>query len=78
MAIDHTNYLGVPDDFPITAVPSSVSGAQPKLGLVEEHGKFYAPGTSPPEVVKTFHMCADLVSQMVPYCQRKLATFQEN
>ena len=78
MAIDRTNYPGVPNDFPIAAVPSAISGAQPKLGLVEEHGKFYAPGTSPSEVVATFHMCADLVSQMVPYCQRKLAIFEGN
>ncbi|UCV01577.1 hypothetical protein KI609_19235 [Acidovorax radicis] len=45
------------------------------MSLVEEDGKFYAPGTSPSEVIAAFQMCDDLVSQMVPYCQRKLATF---
>ena len=28
------------------------------------------------EAFKAVHMCDDLVSQMVPYCQRKLATFE--
>ena len=75
MTIDRASYPGVPDDFPVTAVPSALAGAQPKMGLVEEDGKFYAPSTSPSEVIAAFQMCDDLVSQMVPYCQRKLATF---
>lgn len=76
MSIDRANYPEVPDDFPVTAIPSAVSGAQPKISLVEEGGKFYAPGTSPSEVLAAFQMCEDLVSQMIPYCQRKLATFE--
>lgn len=47
----------------------------PKIGLVQEDGKFYAPGASPSEVAEAFEMCADLVEQMVPYCQRKLNQF---
>ncbi len=78
MSIDHANYPGVPDDFPVTATLSVLSGIQPKLSLVEEGGKFYAPGTCPSEVFAVFRMCEDLVSQMVPYCQRKLATFECN
>jgi hypothetical protein len=78
MSIDRANYPGVPEDFPVTAVPSAVAGAQPKMNLVEEGGKFYAPGTSPGEVMAAFQMCDDLVSQMVPYCQRKLATHEDN
>ena len=78
MSIDRANYPGVPEDFPVTAVPSAVAGAQPKMNLVEEGGKFYAPGTSPGEVMAAFQMCDDLVSQMVPYCQRKLATYDGN
>ena len=76
MTIDRASYPGVPDDFPVTAVPSAIGGAQPKMSLVEEDGKFYAPGTSPSEVVAAFQMWDDLVSQMVPYCQRKLPTFE--
>ena len=84
MSIDRANYPGVPEDFPVAAVPSAVAvavavaGAQPKMNLVEEGGKFYAPGTSPGEVMAAFQMCDDLVSQMVPYCQRKLATYEGN
>jgi len=78
MSIDRANYPGVPEDFPVTASPSAITGVQPKMSLVEEGGKFYAPGTSPSEVVAAFQMCDDLVSQMVPYCERKLATFEGN
>ena len=78
MSIDRANYPGVPEDFPVAAVPSAVAGAQPKMNLVEEGGKLYAPGTSPGEVMAAFQMCDDLVSQMVPYCQRKLATYEGN
>lgn len=75
MPIDRANYPGVPDDFPILEIPSPVSGAQPKMSLIEEDGRFYSPGASPSEVIAAFQICDDLVSQMVPYCQRKLATF---
>lgn len=46
MSIDRANYPGVPEDFPVTAVPSAVAGAQPKMNLVEEGVKFYVPRTS--------------------------------
>lgn len=46
------------------------------MSLIEENGKFYAPGTSPSEVATAFEVCEDLVVQMVPYCERKLAAFQ--
>lgn len=75
MFINRVNYPGVPDDFPIKPVVSAVAGAQPKLSLVQEGGQFYAPGTSPSEVLAAFEVCADLVTQMAPYCQRKLAQF---
>lgn len=78
MSIDHANYPGVPDDFPVAATASALAGIQPKMSLVEEGGKFYAPGTSPSEVFTVFRMCEDLVSQMIPYCRRKLATFEFN
>jgi hypothetical protein len=78
MSIDRANYPGVPEDFPVTPVPSAIAGVQPKMSLVAEGGKFYAPGTSPSEVIAAFQMCDDLVAQMVPYCQRKLTTFEGN
>lgn len=78
MPIDHTAYPGVPDDFPIDVTPSALSGAQPKMSLVKEGGKFYAPGTSPSEVSAAFELCADLVPQMAAYCERKLPAFGDN
>lgn len=75
MSIDRANYPGVPEDFPVTPAPPAIAGVQRKMSLVAEGGKFYAPGTSPSEVIAAFQMCDDLVSQMVPYCQRKLTTF---
>lgn len=78
MSIDRAQYPGVSDDFPVTEIPSAISGAQPKMSLVAEGGRFYIPGTSPSEVLAAFLMCEDLVSQMVPYCQRKLAAFEGN
>ncbi len=43
MSLDRANSPGVPEDFSVTAVPSAVAGAQHKMNLVEEGGKFYAP-----------------------------------
>lgn len=76
MSIDRSIYSGIPADFPIAAIPSALSGAHPKMSLVEEDGKFYAPGTSPSEVAAAFEVCEDLVAQPIPYCERKLASFQ--
>lgn len=73
--VNRAAYPGVPLDFPVTAVHSALAGAQPKISIVEEAGKFYALGTSPTEVIKAFEVCADLVGQMIPYCQRKLCGF---
>lgn len=71
MPIDRSKYPGIPDDFPIEEIPSSLAGAQPKLNLVEEDGQYYAPGSSPSEVDSAFEVCSDLVLQMIPYCTRK-------
>ena len=35
----------VPKDFPVTVHLSAIAGAQTKIGLIEEEGRFYAPGT---------------------------------
>ena len=76
MPIDRANYPEVPDDFPVNITLSAVPGAQMKLVLVEEDGRFYAPGTSPSEVLATFQMCEDLVLQMASHCERKLPAFE--
>lgn len=78
MPVDRTNYPGVPHDFPVSPTLSAISGAQPKLSLIEEDGKFYAPGTTPTEIVAAFEVCEALVPQMAAYCQRKLPEFDGN
>lgn len=75
MSIDRSIYRGVPADFPISEAPSALSGAHPKMSLIEEDGKFYALGTSPSEVATAYDVCEDVVKQMIPYCDRKLGSF---
>lgn len=72
MSVDRSNYSNIPLDFPIEPVDSALAGAQFKLSLVEEDGKYYAPGTTPSEVAEAHEVCEDLAQQMVPYCVRKM------
>lgn len=75
MSTNREHYPGVPDHFPVNASLSAVSGVQPKMSLIEEDGRFYAPGASPSEVLAAFQMCEDLVPQVASYCLRKLPEF---
>lgn len=75
MPTDRNNYPGIPGDFPVGPTLSALSGAYPKMSLIEEDGKFYSPGTTPSEVRAVFEICKDLVPQMVAYCERKLPEF---
>ena len=64
----------IPEDFPPgSAILGSLSGAQPKLALVEVNGRFYAEGQTPQEVQQQYELCEDLAHQGAAYCQRKLA-----
>lgn len=67
-------YAGVPQDFPVRPLLSSLTGAQPKLALVEENGRYYAAGTSPSEVLEAYQICEDLARQLVEYCLKKEAS----
>ncbi|MBI3729925.1 MAG: hypothetical protein HY254_16555 [Burkholderiales bacterium] len=49
--------------FPMTALLDAISGAQAKLLLTEYDGKFYAPGTTPPEQFQRWDICEDLARQ---------------
>ncbi|MCH8618041.1 hypothetical protein [Undibacterium sp. TS12] len=53
----------VPADFPMTALLGAISGAQAKQLLTEYEGKFYSPGTSPPERFQRWDICEDLARQ---------------
>lgn len=74
MPTDRSLYPGIPSDFPITEIPFSISGGQPKLTVFFENGKYFQAGMVPSQVAQTFDMCEDLAVQFVQYCERKVAT----
>ena len=63
----------IPDDFPVRSAISAISGAQPKMALVEVEGRYYAEGATPDDRKAQYAMCEDLAHQGVVYCRRKLA-----
>lgn len=54
----------VPADFPRQDIAGAVSGASAKLLLVQYEGKYYAPGSTPPEIVTRWEVCEDLVKHL--------------
>lgn len=73
---DRTSTLGVelrraliPQNFPAQPQAAAIGGAQPKIALVSYGGKFYVPGTSPPEVLARWEFCEDLAHQFVERCR---------
>lgn len=54
----------LPDDFPRPVITSAISGYQSKLALVEYEGKFYVPGSTPPELFGRWETCEDLAQQL--------------
>ncbi|WP_147328145.1 hypothetical protein [Duganella sp. BJB476] len=58
----------VPPDFPAQPLAAALSGAHPKIALVAYGGKFYEPGTSPPEVLERWEVCEDLARQFAGKC----------
>ncbi len=75
--LDRSLYPGVPEDFPIEWEPGAVSGAQRKLLLVEEGGKYYLGGTAPSQVQEALEICVDLQQQLTDHCIKKAALGQE-
>lgn len=66
MQIDdcYVNYDSVPEDFPNPDAFGAVSGAQPKLLLVQHNGRYYAPGCSPTERYAAWKYCEDLANHL--------------
>lgn len=62
-AVDDGKYDQIPAEFPATALLGAISGAQAKMLLTEFNGKFYSPGTSPPERFQRWDICEDLARQ---------------
>jgi hypothetical protein len=70
---DITSSPDIPADFPAWPEMTALSGAQPKIALVEIAGKYYAEGARPEDRQAQYEMCEDLAHQGVVYCKRKLA-----
>jgi len=62
----------IADDFPRSEHLGSVSGYQPKLIGKFADGKFVT-GWTEVELLERFDTCADLVQQLIGYCNRKLS-----
>lgn len=77
MELDRSLYPGVPEDFPIEWEQGVVSGAQRKLLLVVDGGKYYRGGTAPYQVQEALEICLDLQQQLTDHCVKKAALGQE-
>lgn len=71
MSVDATNInetqdinFKVPNDFPKPVHLGAVGGAQPKFLAVMYKGRFYEPGSTPPEVHERWMICNDLIEQL--------------
>jgi len=58
----------VPNDFPNGGTSGAVAGVIPKVLLVEYLGRYYEPGTSPPERFERWEVCEDLAQQFRAKC----------
>lgn len=54
----------IPMDFPRPAHLANLPGTQPKLLMTEYKGRFYSPGSSPPELFEAWRLCEDLATQL--------------
>lgn len=62
--------MNIPDDFPRQPDPEALAGAQPKIAVRLVDGK-YISGHTQAELETRYDVCADLVTQLVAYYQRK-------
>ena len=60
-----------PSDFPRQHGFSALSGAQPKLSVIKIDGRYYLEQPDEDEIYQRYDVCADLVDQLVTYCERK-------
>ena len=59
----------IPKDFPAEPRGAAISGANLKIALVTYGGKYYEPGTAPPEVLSRWEVAEDLAHQFVERCR---------
>ena len=69
---DITPSTDIPEDFPVRSTISAISGAQPKLALVDVEGRYYPECATPEDRRAQYEMCEDLAHQGVVYCRCKL------
>jgi hypothetical protein len=72
MTFKHELATNIPLNFPRDNYASALSGAQPKLAMVEIDGKFYPEGNTPMQQLERYLMCEDLAHQSLEYCNRKI------
>ena len=60
----------IPEDFPRGPPTGAVAGAQPKL-LLRKVGDTFVSGWTEEELAVRYEICADLVTQLIPYVRRK-------
>lgn len=59
----------LPADFPRTAGPSALSGAQSKMALVAIDGRFVAPGLDPDALVQLHAWCESLAQKIAAHAK---------
>lgn len=64
MATTEELYAQVPSDFPRPVHQGAVPGVQPKLLMTKYEGRFYTPGSTPPEIFTRWDVCEDLAKQL--------------
>ena len=62
--------MTVPENFPRQPDPSAVTGAHPKVNVRLMNGT-YVSGYTQAEIETRYEVCADLVTQLTAYYQRK-------
>jgi hypothetical protein len=62
--------IQIPPDFPRTKTHGAIGGAMPKVLLKEHDGKYFV-GQTDDEHYQRYDICADMVVQLLAYCQRK-------
>jgi hypothetical protein len=61
----------IPADFPRSPILGALPGSQPKL-LARKIGDRFVSGWTEEETALRYNVCADLVTQLIPYARRKL------
>ena len=66
-------YAQVPADFPRPVHYGAVPGVQPKFLATKYGGRFYSPGSTPPELYERWDICEDLARQFSAKCLKSKA-----